>query len=94
MGERDLAYKTLTEAFGGTRPTYTQTYSTAARTVAAPTGVTMGDLVSTTAGWGSSTEAGFDKITTAVDQLIADNLNLRQVLTALIDDLQTYGFVL
>lgn len=67
---------------------YTLTYSTVLRTLATPTGVTMGDLVSTTGGWGASTEAGFDKITTAVDQLIADNLNLRKVVAALITDFQ------
>ena len=92
MANRDFTVKSLEEIIG-TIPTYTQTYSTASRIVAAPTGVTMGDLVSTTAGWGASTEAGFDKITTAVDQLIADNLNLRQVITGLIDDLQAYGIV-
>lgn len=93
MANRDFTVKSLEEIIG-TIPTYTQTYDTASRTIAAPTGVTMGDLVSTTGGWGSSTEAGFDKITTAVDQLIADNLNLRQVITGLIDDLQAYGFVI
>lgn len=75
----------------GTINTYTQTYSTADRTVANPTGVTMGDLGATSGGWGASSEANFDKITTAVDQLIADNLDLRQAITALIDDLQTLG---
>jgi hypothetical protein len=72
---------------------YTQTYSTPDRTIANPTGVSMGDLVATNGGWGASTEANFDKITTAVDQLIADNLDLRQAITALIDDLQELGLV-
>ena len=68
---------------------YTLTYSTVLRTLATPTGVTMGDLVATeNTGWGASTEAGFDKITTAIDQLIADNLNLRKVVAALITDFQ------
>lgn len=73
---------------------YTQTYSTGNKTVAAPTCATMGDLVATqNSGWGSSTEAGFDKITTAVDELIADNLDLRQAVTSIIDDLQALGLV-
>ena len=70
---------------------YTQTYSTANKTVENPTGVTMGDLVATSGGWGASSEVNFDKITTAVDQLIADNLDLRQVITSMIDDLQILG---
>jgi len=72
---------------------YTQTYTTADKTIANPTCVSMGDLVATTGGWGASSEANFDKITAAVDQIIADNLDLRQGLTALIDDLQTLGLV-
>ena len=53
----------------------------------------MGDLVATNNGWGASTEANFDKITTAVDQLIADNLDLRKAVAALITDLQTKGLL-
>lgn len=74
--------------------TYTQTYSTADRTIANPTCTSMGDLVATqNTGWGASTEANFDKITTAVDQLIADNLDLRKAVSALIDDLQNQGVI-
>ena len=72
---------------------YTQTYSTANKTIENPTGVSMGDLVATSGGWGASTEANFDKITAVIDQLIADNLDLRQGLTAVIDDLQAVGLV-
>lgn len=73
---------------------YTQTYDTANKTIAAPTCATMGDLAATqNTGWGASTEAGFDKITAAVDELIADNLDLRQAITAIIDDLQALGLV-
>ncbi len=68
--------------------TYTLTYSTVLRTLAAPTCVSMGDLVSTSGGWGASSEANFDKITTAVDQIIADNLNLRKIIAALITDVK------
>ena len=70
---------------------YTQTYSTGDKTIANPTCVSMGDLVATNGGWGASSEANFDKITTAVDQIIADNLDLRQGLTSVIDDLQALG---
>lgn len=73
---------------------YTQTYATADRTHAARTAVTMGDLVATkNSGWGASSEANFDKITTAVDQLIADQADTAQIVNALIDDLQAYGLL-
>lgn len=50
----------------------------------AMTGATMGDLVATqNSGWGANTEADFDKITTAVDELIADVTALDTLLTAI-----------
>ena len=77
---------------GAPANTYTQTYSTADRTVANPTATAPGDLDATeSSGWGASSEANFDKIGTAIDALVADNLDLRQAVTALIDDLQTTG---
>jgi len=85
--------------FFGTAPAdqpsaYTQTYATADKTIANPTCATMGDLGATqNTGWGASSEANFDKITTAIDQIIADNLDVRQGLNALIDDLQELGLV-
>ncbi len=68
--------------------TYTQTYSTKDRTLEAPTATVVGDLVATqNTGWGSSTEAGFDSIATAIDALIADNLDLRKLVASLVADL-------
>jgi|TARA_R100001530_G_scaffold71254_1_gene50444 hypothetical protein len=82
---------------GAPANTYTQTYSTADRTIANPTAAAPGDLVASSSGsgavWGASSEANFDKIGTAVDALVADNLDLRKAVTALIDDLQTIGLV-
>ena len=76
-----------------TQASYTQTHSSASKTANILTGVTMGDLVATeNTGWGASSEANFDKITTAVDQLIADVLNIKEVQAALIDDVQIFGF--
>ncbi len=67
---------------------YTKTYSTEDRTLENPTAVAVGDLVATeSSGWGASSEANFDKIGTAIDALIADNLDLRKIVSALIDDL-------
>jgi len=74
--------------------TYTQTYSTASRTVPNATWSSMGDLLAVqNTGWGATNEADFDKITTAVDQLGADVLALKKVVTAIVDDLQSMGIV-
>lgn len=66
--------------------TYTQTYSTVERTVNAPTAAVVGALGN--GADGASSSANFDKIGVAIDALIADNLNLRKIVGALIDDLQ------
>ena len=88
--------------------TYTQTYSTANRTVAAPTATAIDssamddgsadnvlDVVgnTSTADQAGPIELNFDKIADEINALIADNLDLRQALTALIDDLQTHGVI-
>lgn len=70
---------------------YTQTYSTADRTIENPTATTMGSLG--TGANGASSSGNFDKIQIAVDALIADNLDLRKALTAIIDDLQEAGII-
>ncbi len=67
--------------------TYTQTYSTADRTLEAPTAVAVGALGN--GANGASSTANFDKIGVAIDALIADNLDLRKIITALIDDIQS-----
>lgn len=92
--------------FNGTPATqaaaYTQTYSTAARTVNAATALSLSD---NTGGAGGGTiedvtavhdqsilNNNFADITDRVNSLIADNLNLRQLLNALIDDSQRFSF--
>jgi outer membrane murein-binding lipoprotein Lpp len=75
------------------RSVYTQTYSTADRTVANATVSALGDLVATNGGWGANSEVNFDKIATAVDALAADVLQLKKVVSALVDDLQEAGVV-
>ena len=92
--ELDNDSVTAPKIAGAPANTYTQTYSTADRTVANPTATAPGDLVATEgSGWGANSEANFDKIGTAIDALVADNLDLRQAISALIDDLQTIGLV-
>ncbi len=66
--------------------TYTLTYSTVDRTLSAPTAVALGDLGN--GANGASSTANFDKIGVAIDALIADNLDLRKMLAAIITDLK------
>ena len=70
---------------------YTQTFSTADRTVANATATIVGNLGN--GADGASSSANFDKIEIAIDALIADVDDLRQTVTALIDDLQEAGVV-
>ena len=64
---------------------YTKTYSVEDRTLANPTAIAVGDLGNGAAG--ASSAGNFDKIEVAIDALIADNLDLRKLVSALIDDL-------
>lgn len=86
--------------------TYTQTYSTADRTVAAPTAVTTSLAAVATTGATNSSPYGFttaaqadairtqvNLLVTAVLALIDDDLDNRQTLSAIIDDLQAAGIV-
>ncbi len=66
--------------------TYTLTYSTVLRELAAPTATAVGALGNGTDG--ASSTANFDKIGVAIDALIADNLNLRKVIAALVTDVK------
>ena len=85
---------TAAKIAGAPANTYTQTYSTANRTIENATAAAPGDLVATEgSGWGANSEANFDKIGTAIDALVADNLDLRQAVTSIIDDLQELGLV-
>ncbi len=70
----------------GNPKTYTLTYETVLRELAAPTAVAVGALGN--GANGASSTGNFDKIGVAVDALIADNLNLRKVLAALITELK------
>jgi hypothetical protein len=82
----------LAKAPVATQGAYTQTYSTGDKTIANPAAASIGDLGATqNTGWGADTEAHFDSITTAIDNLIADVLDLKQAVTSIIDDLQAAG---
>ncbi len=65
---------------------YTLTYDTVDRTLEAPTATVVGALGN--GANGASSTANFDKIAVAVDALIADNLDLRKALAAIITDLK------
>ena len=82
---------------------YTQTYSTGNKTVANPTAATLtdnsgGTASQTIAAIGSSYNQGevrnaVASLTDEVNKLVADNLDLRQAITSIIDDLQELGLV-
>jgi len=83
-----------------TKVTFTQTHSTADTTVAAPTGVapTISETLTgvdtgtdMTAAQAAGLVADIASLETQVNALIADNLNLRKVVTKLIDILQDAG---
>lgn len=86
--------------WAGTPAAYTQTYTTADRTIANPTAATL--TVSDGAGTNDGTIgaitgdasviAAVQELAAQINKLIADGLDLRQGLTAVVDDLQTYGF--
>ncbi len=75
------------------KETYTQTYTTAARTVSTATVAAVVTTASTTTAYGYVTSAQADAIPVAINALTADVLVLRKVITALIDDLQTIELV-
>jgi len=75
---------------GGTRATaYTQTYFTADKTHANSTYVSPGAYVGGANGYSTTTQA--QAIITALGQLNADVVDLKQLVNSIIDDLQTYG---
>ncbi len=70
---------------------YTQTYSTAARTVPNDTAVAVAtDAATATVPYGY-TQSQADAIVTGVNALLADLDATKKVLNSVIDDLQTYG---
>lgn len=87
-----------------TATAYTQTYSTAERTIAALTatalthsavgGTANGTLVDCTASYSeAAVEENFKELATAFNLLLADHTDLLQAFTALIDDLQARKIV-
>lgn len=78
-----------------TQSTYTQTYSTADTTVANATVAavaTTGATNSSPYGYSGATQA--DAIPVAINALAADVLQLKKVVTQIIDDLQAAGLAL
>lgn len=76
----------------GVQSAYTQTYSTAARTVATATATAVTTAGGTaTSPFGYVTLAQANAIVTAINALIDDNLADRKAMNAIIDDLQVFG---
>lgn len=93
-----LNHDGATVGFFGTVPAaqtaaYVQTYATADRTHANPTAAAVGDLVATSGGWGYYTEAAADSVWQTLDALVADMADIKQLVNAIIDDLQLYGLL-
>jgi hypothetical protein len=77
------------------RPTaYTQTYATASRAHANPTAASVATTAATNvAPFGYATAAQADAIVTAINAVIVDLANAKQVLNQVIDDLQAVGLL-
>lgn len=86
---------------GSLQGAYTQTYSTAHKSVLAATAgaLTVADGAGTNDGTigaitdNATTIAAVQELAAAINALIADNLQLRKNVNALIDDLQALGMV-
>lgn len=83
-------------------PTYTQTYSTADRTHANPTAVALTHAVGTADGTVADVGAAFNQgtlndnfkeCTTQIAALVADMADVKQLVNAIIDDLQARGLL-
>jgi outer membrane murein-binding lipoprotein Lpp len=73
---------------------YTQTYSTADKTHANSTFVALATTAATQSSpWGFATQAQADAIATKVNTLGDDVTDLKQLVNAIIDDLQALGLV-
>ena len=71
---------------------YTQTYATADRTHANPLATSVATTAATqTTPWGFSTQAQADAIVTAINNLILDVADVKQIANSLIDDHQAMG---
>ena len=85
--------------FYGTAPiaqpsAYTQTYATADKTNANPTATSIATTgVTQTTPWGYATEAQGNAVAVAVNALIVDVADVKQLVNSLIDDLQALGLV-
>lgn len=84
------------------RPTYTQTYSTATRTNANPTATALTDAFGTADGTVADVGAAFNQGTlndnfqemaTAINALIVDLANAKQLLNGIVDDGQAIGLL-
>ena len=73
---------------------FTQTYATATKTHAAPVATAVATTVATNVvPFGYTTAAQADSLVTAINNLITDLANTKQVLNAAIDDLQSIGLL-
>lgn len=77
----------------GKRPAYTQTYAATTRTHADPAGSTVTATATDSSPWGYASEAEAADVVTQLNNVIDDLTNLKQLVNAVIDDLQSLGAV-
>lgn len=75
------------------RSAYTQTYSTADKTHANPTATTVATTSATNSSPYGYSQSQADAIVTAVNALVADVADVKQLVNSVIDDLQALGLV-
>lgn len=86
--ELDLVHVFKTNAAASV---YTRTYDTAARTIPAAVAIAVPTTASTSTTPFGYSQAQADDIVTTVNALVADNLALRQLIVALVHDLEAVG---
>ena len=94
----DMAHSGTTVGFYGVtpvaRPTaFTQTYSAASRTHSNLTSASVSASVVLVTPFGFSSSAQGDNLVLAVNRLVTDLTNVKNVLNQLLDDLQNVGLI-
>ena len=93
-----MAHTGTTVGFYGVTPVarpsaFTQTYSAATRTHSNPVAASVSASAVLVTPFGFSSSAQADNLVIAVNNLVTDLLNVKQVLNQLVDDLQAQGLI-
>ena len=93
-----VAHTGTTVGFYGVAPAarpsaFTQTYSTATRTHSNPAAASVSASAVLVTPFGLSSSAQMDNLVIAVNNLVSDMANVKQVLNQVLDDLQLQGLL-